>query len=97
MHCNDVDSDYICEDCALDDAKEQEVECHNAEAEDHNIDGAKESQSGYRGDPCIGSYGDAIDEDLCYENPTQLEHCTMGAVGDVKEHEMVCYLSLIHI
>ena len=29
--------------------------------------------SWYRGDQCIIPYDDAIDEDLCYDNPTQLE------------------------
>ena len=94
-HCDDehlgvVDSDYICEDC---DTKKLEEQCYDAEVEEGDFGDATEPlpSAGYRGDPCIDSYGDAIDEDLCYENPTQLEHCTMGAVGDVKEHELVCY------
>ena len=33
------------------------------------------TSAGYRGDHCIVSHGDAIAEDLCYDNPTQLQHC----------------------
>ena len=33
------------------------------------------ASAGYRGEPCIVSHGDAIAEDLCYDNPTQLQHC----------------------
>ena len=91
VECHDAEVDSsICEDCAFNDAKEHEAECHDAEAEDRNFDGAKESQSsaGCRGDPCIGSYGDAIAEDLCSDNPTQLEHC---AIGEAREHAVECF------
>ena len=33
------------------------------------------TSAGYRGEQCIVSHGDAIAEDLCYDNPTQLQHC----------------------
>ena len=36
------------------------------------------TSAGYRGDHCIVSHGDAIAEDLCYHNPTQLQHCDDG-------------------
>ena len=36
------------------------------------------TSAGYRGEQCIVSHGDAIAEDLCYDNPTQLQHCDDG-------------------
>ena len=84
-HEDKVEDSFTCEDCASVDAKELEVECHDTkehEVESNNagvedFSNAKELQSTawYRGDPCIDSHGDAITEDLCYDKPTQLEHC----------------------
>ena len=74
----EVDSDYICEDCALGNAKEHEVEIDpDYICEDCDFSNAKEPQSPAwnRGDQCIVSHGDAIAEDLCFDKPTQLEDC----------------------
>ena len=80
-----MEDSFICEDCASVNAKELEVECLDAkehEVESDNVEvedfsNARELQPslGFRGDLCIVSHGDAIDEDICYDQPTQLEHC----------------------
>ena len=53
------------------DAKEDEVESDNVEMVGFNI--AEESTAWYRGDQCIDSHGDSIAEDVCFDDPTQLE------------------------
>ena len=84
-HEDQVDDSFICEDCASVGAKELEVECHDIkedEVESDNVEmndftNAKELQSPasawYRGDQCIDSHGDSIAEDVCFDEPTQLE------------------------
>ena len=46
--------------------------------------------AGFRGDPCVVSYGDTIAEDLCYDHPTQLEHCDEGLEDGVEEDSSIC-------
>ena len=53
------------------DAKEDEVEYHDVEMEGFNI--ANESTAWYRGEQCVDPYGDSIAEDVCLDEPTQLE------------------------
>ena len=111
QHCDDgheveVDSkasvdSFICEDYAV----EHEVECYDVEEEDHNVAKEPQSAAGYRGDPCIVSGGDTI-EDPCYDNITQLDHSNDGYQGDfdynnaevedgyyndAEDHEVECY------
>ena len=42
------------------------------------------TSAGYRGEQCIVSHGDAMAEDLCYDNPTQLQHCDDGHEDQVE-------------
>ena len=46
-----------------------------------------QSPAWYRGDHCIVSHGDAIAEDLCYDHPTQPEHCDEGLEDQVECHD----------
>ena len=51
--------------------------------------------SWYRGDQCIIPYDDAIDEDLCYDNPTQLEQGSDATSYkeeevDIVDSDLVC-------
>ena len=71
-------------------AKEHEVESDNAEVEDFGNVRELQPSLGFRGDPCIVSYGDAIDEDLCYDESTQLEHCDDEFLWD-GNHDFTSY------
>ena len=65
--CHDAKEDEV----EYYDAKEDEVESDNVEMVGFNI--AEESTAWYRGDQCIDSHGDSIAEDVCFDDPTQLE------------------------
>ena len=65
--CHDAEEDEV----EYYDAKEDEVESDNVEMVGFNI--AEESTAWYRGDQCIDSHGDSIAEDVCFDDPTQLE------------------------
>ena len=95
QHCDDghedqeeVDSkasvdSFSCEDCVYVDAKDLEVNCHDAKeyevdndyAKVDDFSDAKENQTPAwdRGDRCIVSYGDALADEPCCDPPTQLD------------------------
>ena len=56
---------------------------------------APRTSTWYRGDPCIVSHGEAIGEDLCYDHPTQLQHCDDGHEDQVEVDSKASVDSLI--
>ena len=97
-----MEESFICQDCAIDDAKEYEVDSDIADDEvdcefgDDEVvcgfGGVEEYElesCGYGGDHCIVSDGDTIDEDLCHNDTTQLEHSDHGYEAEVEE-SLIC-------
>ena len=95
QHCDDGHEDQVevdskasvnsfsCEDHVYVDAKDLEVNCHDAKeyevdndyAKVDDFSDAKENQTSAwdRGDRCIVSYGDALADEPCCDPPTQLD------------------------
>ena len=87
----EVESDSICEDCALGITKKDEVEVDSSYiCEDCDFSDAKEPQPS---DPSIDSNGDAIADDLRYDHATQLETSAKdcGVDIDTESYYGLCF------